>query len=240
MKKRILLVVAIAALVVAFGLVACASSSGSSSAGASSAQSGATSTSASSAQSSTASASSASQSASAAASSEAASPVVDGSAYGYAGDDPLEYAIYKYLAEEIGGLFEDADVCTPVVRVVHVDYSNPDEVVEAGDFWVYKYNIEGDTLVLASGGNFPGVMHVAKEGDGYVVKSFDRVEEGAGFQESAERLFGEYFEDFHAVHSDYDMRKEDRKVAASDYVNLNGLAVTKFQDLGQDPVELYK
>ena len=170
---------------------------------------------------------------------DAAEPTVDGSAWGYAGDDPVEAAIYKYLAEEIGGLYAEGDVTIPVVNIVHTDYANPDEVIVRGDYWVFTYNIEGDTLVNAAGGNVPGVMHVAKTADGYAVSAFDRVADGAGYAESAKELFGEYFDDYSKVHSDEAARNELKKVTISDYVNLNGLDVTKYQDGGQDPVELY-
>jgi hypothetical protein len=41
------------------------------------------------------------------------------------------------------------------------------------------------------------------------------------------------------IYSDSDLRNELRKVTVTDYVNLNGLSVTKFQDEGWDPVEIY-
>ena len=70
----------------------------------------------------------------------AAEPEVDGSAYGYAGSDPVEAAVYKYMVEEVSKNFEAADVSIPVVQIVHVDYTNPDEVLESG----YNYDEEQD------------------------------------------------------------------------------------------------
>ena len=126
------------------------------------------------------------------------------------------------------------------MSIVYVDYTNPDEVIVAGDFWIDNYNIEGDTLSSVSGGNYPGVMHLSKDGEGYVVSAFDMVADGSGFEPSARELFGENYDDFMAVYSDSDAREELRKITVSDYVNLNGLDVTKFQDFGWDPVELYR
>ena len=166
--------------------------------------------------------------------------VVDGSAYGYAGTDPVEYAVYKYLAEEVSKNYAEADVCIPTVNIVNVDYTNPDEVIVRGDFWVFNYDVNGDILECVSGGNCPGVMHLAKESDGYVVTSFDRVADGADFDPSAHELFGEYYDDFHAVYSDRDAQDELRTITVSDYVNLNGLDINYYQDYGWDPVELYK
>ena len=144
------------------------------------------------------------------------------------------------MAEEVGKNFDRADASIPIVSIVHVDYTDPDDVLAYGDFWVYNYDIEGDTLSCVSGGNYPGVMHLGKDGGGYVVTSFDVVADGSDFDESAKALFGENYDAFMKVYSDGGARDELRKITVSDYANLNGLAVTQYQDYGSDPVKLYK
>lgn len=163
---------------------------------------------------------------------------VDGAAYGYAGDDPVEAACYEHMAEVIGPQYAEAEISIPTVKIFHVDYTPEDEVLVFGDFWVENYNVEGDTLKCVSGGNHPGVMHVSK--DTYTVTAFNQVADGGEFEESAKELFGEHYDDFMAVYSDSDAREELRKITVSDYVNLNGLDIKYYQDEGWDPVELYR
>ncbi len=74
----------------------------------------------------------------------------------------------------------------------------------------------------------------------YNVIRFDPVEDGGGFDESAKALFGDAYEDFMKVYSDSDAREELRKATVTDYVNYNGLDVTKYQDADWPAVELYK
>lgn len=162
----------------------------------------------------------------------------DGAAYGYAGTDPVEAAVYRYLVVEVSQYYEKAEVSIPVVQIVHVDDTNPDEVAVYGSFWIENYNIKGDTLECVSGGSHPGVMHLRKDGGSYVVSSFDVVADGADFDASARELFGEYYDAFAAVLSDSETREAVRTATISDYVNLNGLAVTQYQDYGWDPVQL--
>lgn len=171
-------------------------------------------------------------------SANSAAVATDASAYGYAGDDPVEIAAYIYMAEEVGKSFKAADANIPIVQIVHVDYTNPEEVLVYGDFWVFNYNINGDTLECVSGGDFPGVMHMTKDGDGYIVSSFDEVADGTDFASSAQELFGEHFPDFMKVYSDDESRNELRTITVTDYVNLNNLDVTQYQDFGWDPVQL--
>ncbi len=163
--------------------------------------------------------------------------MLDGSAYGYAGDDPAEYAIYKYMAEEMSKDYDTADVSIPVVEIVAADYSQEDEIIIYGDFWVDNYNIEGDTFKCVSGGNYPGVFHMTKD---YQVTSFDVVADGSEFETSAKELFGDHYNEFMVVYGDSNKIAEDRRITVSDYRNLNGLTeVTKMQDEGWDPVDLY-
>ena len=163
-------------------------------------------------------------------------PEVDGRAYGYAGSDPVEAAVYKYLAEEVSKDYDDAEVHIPTVNIVHIDFTPKDEILVYGDFWIENYNVEGDTLKCVSGGHYPGMMQVSKD---YVVTDFKQASDGEDFDSSAKEIFGDHYDDFMKIYSDSDLRNELRKVTVTDYVNLNGLSVTKFQDEGWDPVEIY-
>jgi hypothetical protein len=162
---------------------------------------------------------------------------IDGAAYGYAGDDPVEAACYQYMAEVIGPQYAEAEISIPTVIIVHEDLTPEDEVLVYGDFWVENYNVEGDTLKTVSGGNHPGCMHVSKSD--YTVTAFDQVEDGGNFESSAKEIFGDAYDDFMKVYGDSEAREENRKITVSDYVNLNGLDIKYYQDEGWDPVELY-
>ena len=163
--------------------------------------------------------------------------LIDGAAYGYAGDDPVEAACYAYMVEEYKQYYEDAEYSIPTVMIVHEDFTPEDEVLVYGDYWIENYNGEGDVLKCASGGNYPGCMHVSKKD--YTVTAFDAVADGGDFDSSARDIFGEHYEDFMKVYGDSEGRAENRKITVSDFVNLNHLDFNYYQDEGWDPVELY-
>lgn len=248
MKKSFLALFLISALALAIGLTACSSGEKASSEAASSEASSEAVSEASSEASAEAASEEASEASAEAASDEASEASAEAaseeasaeaSAYVFPGDDPIEEAVFKYLVDEVSKDFEKADVCIPTVNIVYINPTNPDDVIAAGDFWVYNYNINGDTLENVSGGNVPGVMHLAKDGESYTVTSFDKVEDGANFEPSARELFGEDYDTFMEVYSDSDTRDELRKITTSNYVKANDLPVTQYQDYGWDPVELY-
>jgi hypothetical protein len=170
--------------------------------------------------------------------------------YGYTGSDPVEAAVYKYVAEDLSAPYEKPDgaVSIPVVQIVDIDRDTDDddddddaddnEVDVYGVFWVNNYVIEGDTLKCVSGGAHPGKMQLVPQGDVYVVTEFERVEDGSDSESSARDIFEERYDDFSKVNSDSDTREKVRAETIANYVKANGLSVTKYQDEGWDPVEL--
>lgn len=147
-------------------------------------------------------------------------------------------AVNDYLVNEIGRYYSPGDVCIPCPTVVSVDEGNPDDVLVWGDFWVFNYQIAGDTLKTVSGGDHPGLMHVQKTDSGFVVKSFDAVVNGAGNMESAKRIFGDHYDEYHAFNSDQKKREEARALFISHFVKENKLPVTMYQDYGWPAVTL--
>ena len=162
---------------------------------------------------------------------------IDGAAYGYGGDDPIEAACYQYMVETVSKNYDAAEYSIPTVNIIHEDLTQDDEYLVYGNFWIENYNGDGDVLKCASGGNYPGCMHISK--DDYTVTAFDVVADGGEFEKSAKEIFGDHYEDFMAVYGDSDAREENRKITVSDFVNLNGLEFNYYQDEGWDPVELY-
>ena len=174
---------------------------------------------------------------------ETAAPTFNAGEYGYAGTDPVEAEVYEYMADEVSeqyGIDDDTVISIPVVSIVNrVD--NADGSVDIyGDFQVYNYTVEGDTLKCISGGDHPGKMHIVKDDDGdeYEVASFEQVGDGSEFEPTAKKIFGDKYEDFVKVQSDDKGMEKLRAEAIAVYVKTMGLKVTKYQDEGWDPVDI--
>ena len=119
-------------------------------------------------------------------------------------------AVDDYLVNEIGKHYSESDVCIPYAYVVSTDESCPEDILVWGDFWVFNYDIMGDTLKTKSGGDHPGLMHVKKTDNGFEVIGFDAVEDGAGNMESAKKIFADKFDAFWGLNSDQEKREEMR------------------------------
>ena len=147
-------------------------------------------------------------------------------------------AVDDYLVNEIGKNYAQSDVCIPYAYVISADEGNPDDILVWGDFWVFNYEISGDTLKTTSGGNHPGLMHVKKTNDGYEVTGFDAVVDGAGNMESAKQIFGDKFDVYQEFSGAAEKREMERLRFTADYVKKHDMSVTLLQDYGGPAVEL--
>ena len=159
--------------------------------------------------------------------------------YGYMGEDPVEGAVYEYMATEIAKQYEPEEGVVSIPAVYIIDrVDNEDGSVDViGEFEIYNYTVEGDTLKMQSGGSHPGKMHLVKDGDYYKVESFEQVGDGSEFEPTAKKIFGDKYDEFMKVSSDDETMNAARTEAVANYVKATGLEVTKYQDEGWDPVE---
>ena len=148
-------------------------------------------------------------------------------------EQAVRQAISDYLVDEIGMQYLFGELCIPTLMMVHEE----DERVW-GDFWVYWYNVAGDTLKTVSGGNHSGLMSLSKENGNYKVKSFEQTEDGAGNEASAKRIFGEYFDIYQNMHSNQNVREAVRKEQLQEYVMSLDIDIHYYQDYGWPAVEL--
>ena len=149
-----------------------------------------------------------------------------------------DFAVNDYLVNVIGKNYAEAEYCIPSPFIVSMDDGNKDDVLIWGDFWVFNYDVAGDTLKTVSGGNHPGLMHLKKTDNGFEVTGFDAVEDGAGNLESAKRIFGDKFDAFWEVNSNQEKREDIRLQFVADYVKKHNLPVKMLQDYGWPAVTL--
>ena len=141
-------------------------------------------------------------------------------------------ALNGYLAEKIGSQYAPGELCIPCPTVVASVQQDDGTQHVLGDFWVFNYNVVGDTLKTVSGGSHPGAMILKKTDKGYEVISFEQVEDGSNNLASAKRIFGDMYEAFHSINSDEETREQVRSLFIAKYVKDNKLPVKFYQDFG--------
>ena len=141
-------------------------------------------------------------------------------------------ALNGYLAEKIGSQYAPGELCIPCPTVVASVPQDDGTLRVLGDFWVFNYNVVGDTLKTVSGGSHPGAMILKKADKGYEVISFEQVEDGSNNLASAKRIFGDMYEAFHSINSDEETREQARSLFIAKYVKDNKLPVKFYQDYG--------
>ena len=111
-----------------------------------------------------------------------------------------------------------------------------------GSFWILNYVKQGEILENISGGEYPGVMDLEKDGDTWTVTAFTTAGEDDDYAADIEQfadgdseLAEKYFA---AADLKAEANEEIRTRFIRDYVEANSLAVTAYRDYGWDPVPL--
>lgn len=141
-------------------------------------------------------------------------------------------AITRYLVNEFGSKYLKGEYCIPFQTVIAVDERNSDDILVWGDFWVFNYNLDIDTLKTVSGGSHPGLMHIKQTDTGFEVTSFEQVEDGSRNIPTAKKIFGDKYNNFQAINSDDQRREKHRAEVLAAYVQEHNIPATKYQDYG--------
>ena len=151
--------------------------------------------------------------------------------YGMEGFDAVEAAAYDYLSFEKESDYAPEDVMIPYVNIIGIDESDPEDVLLYGDYYLWEFEKEDDTLVAIAGGHCPGIIHAQRfgdEGDEIAIYSATGMEE-AFTDDDAETLFGDYFDAYQSVSSDQEKRDEGLAQVIADYVSANALNITGYR-----------
>ena len=141
-------------------------------------------------------------------------------------------AIERYLIKECGSKYLRGQYCVPFQTIIDVDERNDEDILVWGDFWVFNYNLVGDTLETVSGGSHPGLMHIKQTDTGFEVITFDQVEDGSRYMPSAKRIFSEKYNNFQTINSDEVRRERHRAEILANYVKKYNIPATKYKDYG--------
>ena len=156
----------------------------------------------------------------------------------YTGEDPYFDAILDYIRKTDGENYDASQVMIPAFIILEEDAADPEDIKVWGNFWIFNYDLEGTTLMMQSGGEAPGLIHLKKTEDGFEVTSMDRVGDGSNYDPDMERIFGVKKELLEAIRT----ADEDLDKVRAEYIGMyseeSGIEITAFQDYGWDPVPI--
>ncbi|MCR5789205.1 MAG: hypothetical protein K6G83_04880 [Lachnospiraceae bacterium] len=159
-------------------------------------------------------------------------------AYEYPGPELFYTVLYQYLTDELAKDYDTAQVSIPCPVIIAMDESDKSDIRVYGNFWIFNYDLNGETLENVSGGSYPGCIHVKNTEEGYEVIGMDIVADGSDFTDSAKEIFGSYYDAFMKDGEDEALREELRAQIIANYVAAEDLDITAYQDYGRDPVTL--
>lgn len=152
-------------------------------------------------------------------------------------EQALRDAISDYLEKETGAHYLKGEICIPQLMIVSTE-EQENQTKVWGDFWVFWYNVAGDTLKTVSGGNHSGCMTLQPQNGTLTVTHFEQTVDGAGNDASARQIFGDHYDIFQNMHSNDGVREAVRKEQLQEYVRRHKLNTKYYQDHGWEAVAL--
>ena len=165
--------------------------------------------------------------------------------YAYSGQDEMEGAVANGLAASglaENFLTEPGAVMIPVVTIHKTVQEDDTHAKVFGSFWILNYAKRGDVLMCLSGGEFPGIASLEKDGQGWRMTGLEEAGDGEDYAADLERFADGDKELLQKYLDCSDLSQEaqtnNRIRLMRDYVESNSLGITSFQDYGWDPVPL--
>ena len=168
-------------------------------------------------------------------------------AYVYTGTDSVEAAAAAWItesrmAEGYGGMEEGA-VTIPAPVILKTEETEDGGLLVYGNFWLLNYVRQDGILVCVSGGEYPGVMSMVKDGNGWKAVSLETAGDGENYAKDIARFCSGDKDLENAYYSAGDGQGEKvvsiRTRFVADYVKANALPVAAYQDPYWDPVYLF-
>ena len=166
-------------------------------------------------------------------------------AYVYSGSDELEGAVANALAasglaEKF--LSEPGYVMIPAVYQHKTEKTDDAHAKVYGTFWIMNYVKRGTVLHCISGGEYPGILTLEKDGQGWKMTNLEEAGSGDDYAEDLKRFAGgdEALLEKYQEASDLmaPAQAEIRTRLIREYVESNGLNISAYQDYGWEPVPL--
>lgn len=157
----------------------------------------------------------------------------------YRREQQLRNTIAQYLNDSVAIHYSQGEISVPVTIFVAVEEAEDSLHARIyGDFWVFNYNISGDTLLTVSGGNHSGCMYIASQNNRLEVQKFEQVQDGALFTPSAKHIFGSHYDIFQNIHSNQDIREEIRTMQLKLFIRHHNLPLHYYKDYGWEAVRI--
>lgn len=153
-------------------------------------------------------------------------------------DDYLVNEIGEHYLHNAGKMPAVQDICIPTMTIVASERADSNYVPVLCDCWVFWYTPSGDTLKCVSGGNHSGLMSLEEKDGKYTVTSFEQTADGAGWEPSARRIFGSYYDVFQNMHSNHNLQEAVRREQLRYYLRRHNLPYRYYQDYGWPAVEI--
>ncbi len=158
----------------------------------------------------------------------------------YTGDNLAIKAICEYMETKYMNNYASEGQISIPGYVIYKEVEVDDEYLVFGNFWSYGYQLTGNVLEAASGGEMPACFHLKKTANGYNVVSVDIAGDGDDYVKGIKAFTKSYPELYDMfMEKDNDQRIQAMQEYLQMYVTDNNLDIEYFKEYGWDSIRIF-
>lgn len=159
----------------------------------------------------------------------------------YMGDNKAIAAIWEYHKTDVTAMYGGGEQVFIPGYIIYKEVQTEDELLVFGNFWSYGFQLTGNVLENASGGEMPACFHLKETADGYEVVGVDVTGDGGMYDDGIREFTKDYPEVYEMYFSgDPDARENAMTEYVSMYVSGNNLDIKYVKEYGWDPIPLFR
>ncbi len=144
----------------------------------------------------------------------------------------LKGAVCAALISQFNSDYSEEGYVIPEFHILAADDGSPDDIKVWGDFWLYAYRLEDDTLISVIGESVTGCMHLQVRNGVYQCTDIDVAEVGRTKEKTEQDIFGDSYQSLLDWRQDYEEQEKNRAQLIADYAAAFGIAAVNYSDQG--------
>ncbi len=150
----------------------------------------------------------------------------------------LKGAVCAALISQFNSEYSEDGYVIPEFHILDVNEESSEDIMVWGDFWLYAYRLEGDTLISVTGESVSGCMHLQEKDGAYQCREIDIPEVGRTREKTEQDIFETCYQNLLDWRNNYEEQEKNRAQLIADYAAAFGISAEKYSDQGWKSAEL--
>lgn len=150
----------------------------------------------------------------------------------------LKAAVCAALINQFDEEYSKDGFIIPAFHILDVNEDSSEDILVWGDFWLYAYRLEDDTLISVVGEDVSGCMHLRQQGGEYQCSQLEVAAVGDSKEKTEQDIFGVSYQSFQDWRGNYEDQETTRAQLIADYASAFEIPAVNYSDQGWRSAQL--